>query len=81
MGSTPLPHSRFALSQAHTDALVRKHIPNVCYEHTIPRIPELRNTSRRKLSTEWWCSVWTYVTYDFAEKANHLLHARTNVCV
>jgi hypothetical protein len=33
------------------------------------------------MSTERWCSVWTYVTYDIAEKGNHLLHARTNVCM
>jgi hypothetical protein len=41
------------------------------YELTIHRIAELRNTSQGKLSTERRCSLWTYVTYGFAQKANN----------
>jgi hypothetical protein len=68
-------------SLAHTqDALVCKHVPNFCYERTLHRIPELRNTSRRKLSERGGDPRGHTFTCGFAKKANHLLHARTNVC-
>jgi hypothetical protein len=68
LGFASPPRSGFALLVAHTDALAFRHIPNACYVCTIHRIPELRNTSRRILSTERWCYVCTCLTCGFAER-------------
>src|SRR5215204_1512647 len=72
LGFAPPLRSGFALlAIAHTDALGCRHIPNACYDCNIHRIPELRNTPWRKLSTERWCYVLTCPTSGFAQKANH----------